>query len=69
MSKAKRDKNGLRLDVVICAWCKRYMDRETKEIVDAPDDIDERDRFSHTICPDCYVEAGMMTEGVIGAVI
>lgn len=63
--KEKRDKNGLRLDVSICAWCRRYVDRESKEIVPAPEDIDPRDKFSHTICSRCNVEAGFLMDAFI----
>ena len=56
MSKAKRDKNGLRLDVSNCAWCGAYYDRETGATVDPPDDIAESDSFSHGMCKLCGVK-------------
>lgn len=56
MSKEKRDKNGLRLDLSQCAWCGVFYDRATGETVDPPDDIAEGDSFSHGLCKLCGVK-------------
>lgn len=64
MSKAKRDKNGLRLDVIICAWCQRYYHPQFLEIVDEPDDVQEGDTFSHGICRECAEKVALELEEV-----
>jgi|YelNatPaOPRAMG01_1025707.scaffolds.fasta_scaffold39558_2 hypothetical protein len=50
--KAELDESELPItyDITQCAWCKRYVDKQTRQYVDKPEGVQV---VSHGICPEC----------------